>query len=444
MKGLRESIASKKITVLGAGTSGMAAVELLLSQGVSSLLISDVAKISEWKKWYFKNHGVEFEEMGHTNRVFGSELVILSPGINVHTPFIERIKQVGIPLMGELELGYRFVDGEIIAVTGTNGKSTVVTMLSKMIENSVMAGNIGAPLSKFHGRKGTFVTEVSSFQLMSILDFRPKIAIILNIDQDHLDWHRDFDEYIHAKARIFENQREDDFLILNFDDPITKNFARGTRSQVLFFSINKETDAFLKDEKIFLNMHGEEIELIKLSELKLKGKHNVYNALAASLAAIVAGAKIGKIREVLKNMTGLPHRVEFVREINGIRFYDDSKATNPHAVKWALQSFSGNVILILGGEEKFLDYTSLIPLVREKVKFLILFGKNTPALERTFDGVIDFEKADSLSEVVDLALKRGKAGDIVLFSPGTSSFDMFKNYKERGERFKDEVTRVEI
>ena len=444
MRGLKESITSKKIAVLGAGTSGMAAVELLLSIGALSIFVSDSGKIAEWKKDFFKRHGVKFEEMGHTNRVLGSELVILSPGINVHKPFIERIKQSGIPIMGELELGFRFVKGEIIAVTGTNGKSTVVTMLSKMIENSTMAGNIGAPLSKFHGKSGVFVTEVSSFQLMSILDFRPKIALVLNIDQDHLDWHEDLDEYIAAKARIFENQKEDDFLILNYDDPITRDFAKKTKSRVLFFSLKEETDAFLRDGKLFIRADEGEVELIHTDELALKGVHNIYNALAASLAASIAGSKFERIREVLKTMTALPHRVEFVREINGIKFYEDSKATNPHAVKWALQSFKGNIILVLGGEEKYLDYAPLIPPVSEKVKLLILFGKNTPSLERTFRGVVDIEKAQSMGEVVEIALKRGKAGDIVLFSPGTSSFDMFKNYKERGERFQDEVRRIKI
>ena len=444
MRGMKESIASKRIAVLGAGTSGMAAVDLLLSIGTSHLFVSDSGKIAEWKKDYLKRHGVEFEEMGHTSRVFSSELVILSPGINIHKPFIERIRKAGIPLMGEIELGFRFVHGDIIAVTGTNGKSTVVTMLSKMIENSTMAGNIGAPLSRFHGKSGVFVTEVSSFQLISILDFRPKIALVLNIDQDHLDWHKDLDEYISAKARIFENQKEDDFLILNYDDPITRDFAKKAKSRVLFFSLKEEVNAFLRDGKIFIRTDEREDELIHADELALKGVHNIYNALAASLAASIAGAKFEKIRETLKTMTPLPHRVEFVREINGIKFYEDSKATNPHAVKWALRSFKGNIILVLGGEEKYLNYTPLIPLVREKVKLLILFGENTPSLEKTFKGVVEIAKADSLRDVVEIALKRGKAGDTVLFSPGTSSFDMFKNYKERGERFQDEVRRVKI
>lgn len=444
MKGFKESITSKKIAILGAGTSGMAAVELFLALGTNSLLVSDSSRIEEWKKDYLKNHGVEFEEMGHSDRVLNAELVVVSPGINIHKPFIKKIKHIGIPLMGELELGYRFVNGQIIAVTGTNGKSTVVTMLSKMLENSVMAGNIGAPLSKFHGQKRTFVTEVSSFQLMSILDFKPDIAIILNIDQDHLDWHSDFEEYINAKARIFENQTENDILILNFDDPVTKNLSEKARSQVFFFSLHREVNAFVRDDKIFLKRDGQEIELIRLQEIKLRGMHNLYNALAASLGALIAGARIEKIREVLKTMTGLPHRLEFVREIRGIKFYEDSKATNPHAVKWALQSFIGNIILILGGEEKHLDYTTLIPLVKEKVKFLILFGKNTPTLERTFKGIVDMSKAGSLSEVVKLALNHAEAGDIVLFSPGTSSFDMYRNYKERGERFQSEVRRFKV
>lgn len=444
MKSFKESIISKKIAVVGAGRSGLAAVKLLRKLGAQHIFLSEKGVLEESTKLFLMENGILWEEGGHTSRIFDADLVILSPGVNVHSPFISRLEENSIPIFGELELGYRFIKGRIIAVTGTNGKSTVVSLIASMLKDYIPAGNIGAPLSNFVGEEKNFVLEVSSFQLMSIKSFRPNIAVVLNIDQDHLDWHTSIEEYISAKKRIFENQETEDFLILNKDDPVTRSFSDEAKSRVLYFSLEENTNAYIENDEMKLNIDGKNYSLVDISELKLVGVHNLYNALAASLAAFLGGARLENIRETLRSFTGLSHRIEFIREIKGVKFFNDSKATNPHAVKWALKSFKDNVILILGGEEKFLDYSTLIEDVKKKVKFLIIFGKNAPSLEKTFNGIVPLYRVKSLKDVVSTAIKLAQNGDIILFSPGTSSFDMFKNYKERGEKFKDEVRRINI
>ncbi len=444
MKSFKESIISKKIAVIGAGRSGLAAVKLLKKLGARHIFLSERDILSESTKVFLQKNGVQWEEGGHTSRVFNADVVILSPGVNVHNPFISRLKEVSIPIFGELELGYRFIDGKIVAVTGTNGKSTVVSLIANMLKDYIPAGNIGAPLSNFAGMKKNFVLEVSSFQLMSIQSFRPDIAVVLNIDQDHLDWHPTIEEYIQAKKRIYENQGPEDILILNLDDPITKSFGEDARSRVFYFSLKEKTNAYIDEDVLRLYIYGRVYPLVKVSELKLVGVHNLYNALASSLASFLAGAKLDDIKRTLLNFSGLPHRIEFVREIRGVKFFNDSKATNPHAVIWALKSFDTDVILILGGKEKHLDYSTLINDVRKRAKILIIFGENAPSLEKTFSGLVPLYRVNSLKEAVDKALEIAESGDIVLFSPGTSSFDMFKNYKERGERFKNEVRRINL
>ncbi len=441
MKGFKESISSKRVSVIGAGLSGLAATKLLIKLGCRKIFVSDKKYPSPGALEFLSSHGID-SEIGHSVRILESDLVILSPGVKPGQYPISALKSLGIPFMGELELGYRFTPGRFIAVTGTNGKSTVVTLVSRMLEGSIPAGNIGAPLSSFAFKKGTYVLEVSSFQLMTIDEFRPDVAAILNIDQDHLDWHSDMDEYIRAKYRIFENQGRDDFLVLNYDDELTRRAAGLARSKVLFFSVKERTDAFVENGVLKVNLpDGREFEIIGKEELKVVGEHNVQNALAASLIALLEGASPERVRDVLISFRGLPHRIEFVVEHNGIRVYNDSKATNPHAVRGALSAFEGNIILILGGEEKFLDYTPLIPEIKRKVKSVVIFGKNRPYLESVFNGILPVFKARNLKEVVELAFDAASPGDVILFAPGTSSFDMFKNYKERGERFKDEVKR---
>jgi len=441
MRGFRESISSKRVTVVGAGVSGLSAIRLLLRLGCGKIFVSDKNFPASVNLEFFSSHGIDFE-IGHSARIFNSDLVILSPGVKIGQYPFYSLKDLAIPFMGELELGYRFTSGRFIAVTGTNGKSTVVTLISKMLDGAIPAGNIGSPLTEYAFKEGTFVLEVSSFQLMTIVDFKPDISVITNIDQDHLDWHSSMEEYVRAKYRIFENQGRDDFLILNYDDELTRRAADIAQSQVLFFSLKEKLNAYVDGGILTVSLpDGRKFEIVKARELLVVGEHNIQNALAASLAAILAGASPERVREVLKNFRGLPHRIEFVGEFSGVRVYNDSKATNPHAVRGSLSAFDRNVILILGGEEKFLDYTPLIPHIKEKVKAIVVFGKNSPTLEQVFKGVSRLLKAKNLKEVVELSFEVAEPGDVILFAPGTSSFDMFRNYKERGERFKDEVKR---
>ncbi len=429
MRGFKNSLGSKTVSVLGAGRSGMSAARALIKKG-TRVLISDRERVK------FAPEGAIIEENGHTSRIFQSDMVVLSPSVIIHNPLIQRLMSVKIPVISELELGFRLTEGTYIALTGTNGKTTTTNLLNKMIPSSLKAGNVGTPLSEYAGKNGVFVLEVSSFQLMTIDTFKPDIAMILNIEEDHLDWHKTFEEYKNAKARIFENQSKSDTLILNYDDKNTMSFASMAQSTVYFVSIEKRVQgAFFKDGVLYLNV-DREMDIIDANSMKLKGLHNIYNALFASLAAYLYHGDLDIIREVLKTFSGLPHRIEYIGEINGIKFYNDSKGTNPHAVLWALRGFENNVILILGGEDKGLSFTYLKEEIRKKVKFIIAIGKTRNRIKKEIDGIVPVYFAHNMDEVVDIALKKGKRGDTVLLSPGCSSFDMYRNYKERGDDFR--------
>ena len=430
MKGFKNSLGSKSVAVLGAGRSGIAAAHALIREG-AKVLLSDAGKI---KMGLIE--GISLEEFGHTSRIFQNDMVVLSPSVVIHKPFIQRLLAVRIPIISELELGYRLTEGIYIALTGTNGKTTTTNLLNRMIPGSIKAGNVGTPLSEYAGKKGTFVLEVSSFQLMTIDTFRPNIAMILNIEEDHLDWHKTFLEYKNAKKRIFENQTDSDTLILNYDDHNVKSFKEEARGKVLFVSIEKRVKgAFFEKGVLYVNIDTP-IPVLNAEEMQLKGLHNIYNALFASLAAYLYHGNIEIIRQVLKSFKGLPHRIEYIGEIDGIKFYNDSKGTNPHAVLWALKGFLGNIILILGGEDKGLSFVPLRDEIRKKVKFIIAIGETKERIKKELAGTVPIYFAGNMDEVVDIALKHGAKGDTVLLSPGCSSFDMYKNYKERGDDFR--------
>ncbi len=429
MRGFKNSLGSKFVGVLGAGRSGKAATLALLREG-AKVLLSDKGAI----KW--DRRDIIKEESGHSSWVFSTDMVVISPSVIVHSPFISRLKSAGIPVISELELGFRLTDGYYMAITGTNGKTTTTNLLHQMIPGSIKAGNIGTPLSAFAGKSGIFVLEVSSFQLMTIDTFRPNIAMILNIEEDHLDWHKNFEEYLEAKVRIFENQKKDDVLILNYDDRHTRSLANRAKSNVYFISIEKKVKgAFYENGSLFINI-TQPIKIIDTEEMKLKGLHNVYNALFASLAAYLYSEDMEKIRDVLREFKGLPHRIEYIGEINGIKFYNDSKGTNPHAVLWALKSFKNSIILVLGGEDKGLSFVPLRDEIEKKVKFIIAIGATKNRIKNELGDIKTVEFAKDMDEVFDIALLHGEKGDTVLFSPGCSSFDMFANYKERGDAFR--------
>jgi len=443
MKGFTGSFNSKRVSVIGCGTSGFHAA-LALKQEGAEVFVSDENKIDLTYKAELQKFGIDFEENGHTDRVFQADLLVLSPGVKLDSPVVKRADILNIPYVGELEVGYRLTEGKYIAITGTNGKSTVTSLIYEILKNDSIfkAGNIGEPLSKYREHKGTFVLEVSSFQLKTIDTFRPDIAAILNIDIDHLDWHESKEDYIKAKSLIFKNQKKEDILILNYDDQIVRNMHKKARAQIFYFSLfHPVKGAYLHGEDIILDV-DKKISLLKTSEVKLKGMHNTANVLASALVAYLYGIKVDKIRQRIKEFRGLPHRVEFVLEKNGIKFYDDSKGTNPHSVKWALKGFTEPVVLIMGGEDKDLEFYSLRDEVKEHCKVIIAIGKAKEKIIKTFGDIVKVIPASDMEEAVRISYREAQKGEIVLLSPGCASFDMFKNYKERGDVYQYWVRKI--
>jgi UDP-N-acetylmuramoylalanine--D-glutamate ligase len=352
---------------------------------------------------------------------------------------MRKIGDKGISKIGEMELGWRYLRGPVGAVTGTNGKTTVLALSEAILKGKggVACGNVGNPVSNFAGREGIFLLEASSFQLYSTEHFRPDIAVILNISEDHIDWHEDLESYRAAKARIFANQGQDDALVLNSDDPATRSLETESPSQCFFFSLEKKVNgAFLRDEVLVLEAGEDSFELVRAKELLIPGVHNIANALAASLFTRLLGADRDDIRAALRSFAGLPHRLEYVRDVNGARVLNDSKSTNPHSVLWALRSMETPVVLIMGGLDKDLDFGGLKEPIERKARALVLLGQAAPKLEEGFRDLVPVVRAHDLEDAVRKSLDLAKEGDAVLFSPGCASFDMFKDYKDRGNQFK--------
>ncbi|MEO0191612.1 MAG: UDP-N-acetylmuramoyl-L-alanine--D-glutamate ligase [candidate division WOR-3 bacterium] len=429
MSGFWKSWGTLKATVVGGGRAGIAAARLLERLG-ARVFITDRARLSPGVRGSLG----EYEDGGHTLRALSADLLVISPGVPPFNWLIQRARDTRIPTMGELELAWRNISGRVIAVTGTNGKSTTTEMIARMF-GVPASGNVGLPLSSLAPGRGVFVVECSSFQLAQSDAFRPSLALILNIDQDHLDWHSDLNDYIRAKKRIFANQTEEDHLILNADDPLVRDAAKEARARTWFFSLKEEADAWLSGRDLLIL--GE--RLLSSSELRVVGLHNIANALAAALAARLAGVPSERTREVLREFEGLPHRVQFVRELRGVRFYNDSKGTNPHATLAALSGFERDVILIMGGLDKGVDFSGMREVVRERVKAIIALGACREKLRDTFSDLIEVSLADDMKQAVSLAFRAAKPGDVVLLSPACASFDMYKDYKQRGEDFQSAV-----
>ncbi len=432
----------KKVAVIGAGISGVSAAKALARMG-AVVFLSEINYIPEKVKKELSNHNIQFEEGANSDKALDVDLMVLSPGVPPDAPIVLKAREKGIRVIGELELGYRLTSGKYIAVTGTNGKTTVVSLISHILApmGAIPVGNIGRPLSQLAMQGGLFVIEVSSFQLYTIEQFKPDIAVITNISEDHIDWHGDFESYCAAKLKITQNQEPNDFLILNGEDNgCMDRAAYSSKAQVKFIRLNSEADAFTLNDRLYLMTEsGKAAEIARIDELKIKGWHNVMNALFAALASHLAGADIETIKNGLLTFEGLPHRLQYVDEIHGVKFYNDSKGTNPHAVKWALKAFDKPVILIMGGEDKGVDFSSLVSDIWKKVKFLVVMGKATDKLIRTFSRVTEIVKASDINDAVLKAYQKAEPGDIIVLSPGCASFDMFRNYKERGEAFVNAV-----
>lgn len=439
-----------RIVVLGAGRSGRAAARLAHVQGMTVLLSEQktAQECAEVARECAK-YGITAEFGGHSERIFQADLWVISPGIAPHAPVVQEAHRRGIPIVSELEFAWRFLSGQtVVAVTGTNGKTTTTALLGFMLQRAgkrvVVGGNIGTPLSALvlQGipEEGFVVLEVSSYQLHFSRHFRPDVAVLLNITPDHLDYHGSFAAYCWDKWRITAPQRSQDFLILNADDPLARAAGQWTRARCAYFGRQPVSyGAYVRDTAVVLVwQHGEEV-LMQTSELRLPGMHNVYNSLAAVVAARALEIRNEDIRDSLLQFTGVEHRLELVRRWRGVDFLNDSKATNVNAAWYALSSYAQPIIWIAGGRGEDNDYSLLDELVRQRVRLLIAIGEEAEALYAHFCTHVRCLIAASLEEAVRLAARAARPGDVVLFSPACKSFDMFVNFEHRGEAFRRAV-----
>ena len=379
-----------------------------------------------------------------------SDLIVLSPGVDIRAPFLDRTREQGTEIISEIELASRFTQTPIIAVTGTNGKSTVTTLIGKILKQAgkkvAIGGNLGAPFVSLLGQEPVdyFVLEISTFQLEGIKTFHPHIAIILNITPDHLDRHKTFEEYATLKGKISTFQTEEDILILNNDDKNVIKQGKGSKAKKVFFSLLDEVSegVYLKNNLITTCFSQIKQNLFSVSALHPAMQCQVENLLSAVAATSIARAKSSDISSVASGFEGLEHRIEWVRTVRGIDFVNDSKGTNVGSVNKSLASFSRPVILIAGGKDKGADFRTLKGIFKEKVKHLILIGETKNKFRQILNGSFSCEDARSMEDAIERAVKKAQAGDVVLLSPGCASFDMFKDFAERGNRFKEIVNQL--
>lgn len=439
----------KRVTVVGLGLSGRQAATFLHERNAAVKVTdnSDNQEIQERREGLEKR-GIECELGRHTEMFLeGTEILVVSPGVDNNSVPIRWAEERCIPIISEIELGCRFCEGTIIAVTGTNGKSTVVSQIGEIFKkagrNVFVCGNIGVPFTSIAAttnKDDIVVLEISSFQLERISTFKPHVAVMLNIAEDHLDRYRDFDDYVDAKQKLFINQKSTDYAIVNYEQVRLRNIKDSIESKILHFSkhrLPKEYDgAYVENNELIVRRDGRYIWLANKDFLSLNGEHNLDNCLASGLTSFILGIEPEVIKDVLYNFKTLKHRFEFVDTINGIKFIDDSKATNIDSVRRAIQSSPKGIILIAGGRDKGGDYRVLAKLLKQKVRSMLLIGEAKEKIGQALSGVISISFADTLNDAVKEAFKIAKRGDTVLLSPMCSSFDMFKDYKERGEVFR--------
>lgn len=440
-----------RVTVMGMARSGIAAAGLLRSRGAEVLVSEHKPRKDLGTALEDLGPQIEVETGGHRRESFlRADLVVVSPGIPWSHPLLEETRGKGIRVIGELELAYCLSPAPLLAITGTNGKSTTTCLLGEMLRHGgkrvIVAGNIGYPLSQAlldsaSSAPDYLVAEVSSFQLEGVEHFQPHLSLILNLTPDHLDRHGGMAEYARLKQRIYARQCPGDSLILNRDDPIVRDWGGEGPMRRLFFSRWTEVaeGAFLRGKEMIFRSEGKEEAIASLEDLQIPGAHNQENALAALAAASLCGVEAVSIREALSAFQGLEHRMELVRELKGVRFIDDSKGTNLGAVIKSLEGMEAPVILLAGGRAKGGDFTPLRGLVREKVKELFLFGEARQQLRSSLEGSASITEVAHLEEAVLSAWEMACPGDVVLLSPGCASFDQFANYAERGRRFREIV-----
>jgi UDP-N-acetylmuramoylalanine--D-glutamate ligase len=439
----------KRVLVVGLGKSGVASALFLKKHG-ARVTVSDTKTGDELHNEIpvLLDHGIAVETGGHGERTFrGQDLIVVSPGVPVDAPPLVQARALGAAVIGEIELAARFLPGPMVAITGSNGKTTTTTLVGEIMTAAgfptLVGGNIGTPaisLADWARPDSVVVLEVSSFQLETIQSFRPKVAVVLNVTPDHLDRHRTFESYVDAKARIFENQRREDFSVLNADDETCVAMAARSKAQVCWFSRQREVTqgAWVRDGKIVFRSGAQQHEVLEVSEIPLKGTHNLENVLAAVCAGALMGCAPEKIRQAVHAFKAVEHRLEFVATIRGVDYYNDSKATNVDATIKAIESFPANIHLILGGKDKGSDYSVLNDLLRQRVKRVYTIGAAAEKIESQIKNV-EVVRAETLENAIRKANAVAEAGDVVLLAPACASFDQFKNYEQRGQVFKEIV-----
>lgn len=441
-------IKGKKVLVVGLAKTGVACARFLASKG-ARVTVTDMrseaalsAQLEELAEYSV------FRELEQHNEItfLSSDLIVASPGVPMELPQLIAAQRSGIEIISEIELAARFIDVPLAAITGTNGKTTTTTLLGAIFKHNgyhtFVGGNIGNPLIEMadsHDIVDQVVAEISSFQLEWITSFRPNVAALLNLSEDHLDRYPSYQAYIDAKLRIFENQTEEDFAVVNRDDPLVWEKVQNIRAQLFPFSRLHELDEgiYYRDGVITYRHNGRE-ECFPTAAIRLQGVHNQENIMAALASALLLGCRADESFETVLCFNALHHRMEFVRETNGVSWYEDSKATNVGSVQKALESFT-NITLIAGGKDKGGSYAPLVPLVEERVRHLVLIGEAAERMERELGQLTDTRRASSMEEAVRLAAEITEQGGNVLMSPACSSFDMFRDYEERAQRFIDAV-----
>lgn len=437
----------RKILVVGLGRTGLETVKFLLGKG-AQIRVSDTTPLENLPNEIneFEKKGVGIETGFHRKETFlWADTVVLSPGVSFNIPPVQEAVAHGIEVMSEIELASRFIKTPVIAVTGSNGKTTTCNLVASILEKGgrkvFLGGNIGTPLIEVAERDHGYdflVLELSSFQIQGINEFKPYIATILNLSPNHLDHHDDFQEYVQSKMKLFLNQDGGDWAIYNADDDIIAEYLPKIRSKKIPFGKEPMENGVFYDGRCVRS--GEDV--YDLTNMKLLGAHNIENAMAAVAVSRIVGCRPAQIEKEISEFNPLPHRIEFVRLLKGAHFYNDSKSTSPGATLRALECFANPIILISGGKDKGLNYDILKDEIRNKVKLLVLFGESRFRMQRQLGGYSDASLASSLEEALDTAVAGINSGDTVLFSPACSSFDMYSSYEERGRVFKELVQRL--
>jgi UDP-N-acetylmuramoylalanine--D-glutamate ligase len=445
-------VKGKKVLVVGLGKSGLAAALFLRRKG-AQVTVSDVRSAEALAKDIpaLLEDGIMVEAGGHGLLTFRrQDLIVVSPGVPADTPELVQVRSFGLPVIGEIELAAQFLAGKMLAITGSNGKTTTTSLCGEILAAGGLAtavgGNIGVPvIALVDGSRadGWSVLEVSSFQLETTFNFRPDIAMILNVTPDHLDRHGTFENYVAAKEKIFANQTSKDALVLNADDEVTARMTARAHSQVFWFSQKRvvRQGAFVHEGAIVFRVaeQGPPEFILQIQSIPLKGSHNVENVLAAVCAARLAGVAPDAIRTAVETFHAVEHRLEFVATISGVEYYNDSKATNVDAAMKAIAAFAGGIHLILGGKDKNSDYRLMRPLIQERVTSVYTIGSAAEKIQTQLEGAAPLVLAQTLESAVNAAASAAQAGDVVLLAPACSSFDQFDNYEHRGRVFKDLV-----